>query len=81
MRHAPHLARRTGEPRQQTAQAWLGYHVVVAGEATATRSLPGAGGEDGVDATVLQRAALDAMADRIADVLPNRAILALPVVR
>jgi nicotinamidase-related amidase len=59
----------------------LGYHVVVAVDATATRDLPGAGGEAGVDAATLKRAALDAMADRVADVMPCRAVMALPVVR
>jgi nicotinamidase-related amidase len=57
----------------------LGYHVVVAADATATRALPGAADELGVDARLLQRASLDAMADRVADVLPQRAILALSV--
>ena len=59
----------------------LGYRVVVAADATATRALPGAGGEDGVDPAALQRAALAAMADRVADVMPGRAIMALPINR
>ena len=59
----------------------LDYRVVVAADATATRALPGAGGEDGVDPAALQRAALAAMADRVADVMPGRAIMALPMQR
>jgi nicotinamidase-related amidase len=59
----------------------LGYRVIVAADATATRDLPGAGGEDGVGASVLQRALLDAMADRFADVMPTRAIAELPLIR
>jgi len=59
----------------------LGYRVVVAADATATRALPGAGGEDGVDGGTLQRAALAAMADRVADVMLTRTIVALPVTR
>src|SRR5262249_20740080 len=46
----------------------LGYRVVVAAEATATRALPGAAAEEGIDAISLERASLDAMADRVADV-------------
>jgi nicotinamidase-related amidase len=65
----------------------LGYHVIVAGDATATRALPGAASTTGdreaevVDPTVLQRAALAAMADRAADVMLARAVMALPVSR
>jgi nicotinamidase-related amidase len=57
----------------------LGYRVVVAADAVATRALPGAGGYAGVDAELLQRAALAAMADRVADVLPTRDITKLSV--
>lgn len=57
----------------------LGYRVLVASDAVATRALPGAGGLDGVDALLLQRAALASMADRVADVLPARSITSLPV--
>ena len=59
----------------------LGYHVLVAADATATRSLPGAGGEAGVDAAQLQRAALDAISDRVADVILGQTIMNLPVSR
>jgi nicotinamidase-related amidase len=61
--------------------AVLGYRVIVAADATATRALPGAGGADGVDEKVLQRAALAMMADRVADVMPAREIMALPLPR
>jgi nicotinamidase-related amidase len=64
-----------------TDAAMLDYRVIVASDATATRALPGAGGEAGVDAQTAQRAALDIMADRVADVMRARAILALPVAR
>jgi hypothetical protein len=57
----------------------LGHRVIVAADATATRSLPGAGGQRGVDAVTLQRAALASMADRAADVMPSRAVVRLPV--
>jgi len=56
----------------------LGYHVVVASDATATRALPGADGDAVVTAPVVERAALAVIADRVADVLPVRAISALP---
>jgi len=59
----------------------LGYHVLVAADATATRALPGAAGEPAVDAQTLRRASLDAMADRVADVLTTEALLRLPVKR
>ena len=59
----------------------LGYRVLVAGDATATRALPPARGETAVDAGLLQRAALDAMADRVADVMLVRDVVALPVKR
>ncbi len=58
----------------------LGYHVVVASDATATRDLPGAGGSPPVEHTALQRAALAAIADRFADVMSTQQILALPLV-
>jgi nicotinamidase-related amidase len=58
----------------------LGYRVLIASDATATRTLPGAGGEPAVDAATLQRAALAAMADRFGDVLRGREITALPLV-
>ena len=53
--------------------------VLVAGDATATRALPGAAGQSAVDVRSLQRAALAAMADRVADVMVSPAIIALPV--
>lgn len=59
----------------------LGYHVIVAADATATRDLPGAAGYPGVDASTLQRVALAAMADRVADVMLTEAIMKLPVER
>lgn len=59
----------------------LGYHTVVAGDATATRALPEAGGEDTVAPGTLQRAALASIADRAADVMPVQQIMALPVVQ
>jgi hypothetical protein len=55
--------------------------VVVASDATATRDLPGAGGSPPVEHTSLQRAALAAVADRFADVMPAQQICALPLVR
>jgi nicotinamidase-related amidase len=57
----------------------LGYHTVVAADATATRDLPGAGGEDAVAEAVLQRAALAALADRAAAVMVTDHLLRLPV--
>lgn len=57
----------------------LGYRVIVASDASATRSLPGAGGYESVDAKTVQRAALAILADRVADVMPTRAILALSI--
>ncbi len=59
--------------------ALFGYRVLVAADATATRALPSASGGNAVDARTLQRAALAAMADRAADVLPTRTIIALPM--
>jgi nicotinamidase-related amidase len=65
-----------------TAQdgAVLGYRVVVASDATTTRDLPGAAGAPEVDHVTLARAALAALADRFADVLPTTEIVALPLV-
>jgi nicotinamidase-related amidase len=57
----------------------LGYRVLVAADATATRALPGAAGTRGIDAAALQRAALDTLADRVADVMLTRSIVGLPV--
>lgn len=61
--------------------AVLGYRVVVASDATATRDLPGAAGAPQVDRTTLARASLAALADRFADVLSTAEIIALPLVR
>jgi len=58
----------------------LGYRVLIAADSTATRALPGAGGEADVDAPTLQRASLAALADRFADVLRAGEIMALPLV-
>jgi len=60
--------------------ALLGYHVLVAADATATRALPGVSGA-AVDEKTLQRAALATLADRVADVLPGERIMALPIAR
>ena len=63
----------------------LGYHVVVAADATATRALPGTAGPGqerasaGVDAAEQQRAALATIADRVADVMLGAAIRKIPV--
>jgi nicotinamidase-related amidase len=57
----------------------LDYHVLIAADATATRALPGAGGEKGVDSLLLQRAALAAMADRTAEVSRVRDIMSLKI--
>jgi nicotinamidase-related amidase len=57
--------------------AVFGHRVIVAGDATATRALPGVAGERGVDAATLKRAALATMADRAADVMSSRAVMRL----
>lgn len=57
----------------------LGYRVIVAADATATRELPGAAGYAGVDASTLHRVALAALADRAADVMLTESILKMPV--
>jgi nicotinamidase-related amidase len=56
----------------------LGYHVVVAADATATRALPGPAGAV-VGAPELQRVSLAAMADRVADVMSGSLIRQIPV--
>ena len=63
-----------------TAQdaAVLGYAVLVAGDATATRDLPGARRSPPIPHQLVHRAALAAIADRFADVLPTREIVTLP---
>ena len=68
----------------------LGYRVVVAADATATRTLPAARTKSSIEPTprvnraivearILQSAALAALADRAAEVLPTQEILALPL--
>lgn len=56
----------------------LGYRVIVAADATATRDLPGVAGSPGVDHTTLQAATLAALADRFADVTTTQSVLDLP---
>jgi len=59
-----------------TAQdgAVLGYRVIVASDATATRDLPGQDGAT-VDSRTLARVSLAATADRFADVMPTQRIV------
>ncbi|QSQ18761.1 cysteine hydrolase [Pyxidicoccus parkwayensis] len=57
----------------------LGYRVLLPSDASATRDLPGAAGGAPISARALHAASLAALADRFADVLPTRAIVALPV--
>lgn len=57
----------------------LGLRVIVAGDACATRALPGFIGGEGMDHRTLHRAALIALSDRFADILPTLAIVKLPV--
>jgi nicotinamidase-related amidase len=57
----------------------LGYRVLIAGDATATRALPGPRGDGVIDHATLQRAALAVLADRFADIATTDEILALPV--
>jgi nicotinamidase-related amidase len=47
----------------------LGYGVTVVGDATATRPLPGAGGQPAITAATLKAASLAALADRFARVV------------
>lgn len=49
----------------------LGYRNTIVADATATRDLPGPGGEGVVTADELQRAELAALADRFAIIVPN----------
>lgn len=53
----------------------LGYHVIVAADAVATRALPGAAGAETVSAELVQRATLATLADRVADVLTTPQIV------
>lgn len=57
----------------------LGYRVVVASDAAATRDLPGAAGAPSVPAKTVHASTLASLADRFADVLPTREIQAIPV--
>jgi nicotinamidase-related amidase len=59
--------------------ALLGYHVIVAADATATRDLPAPGGGAVVESRDVQRSTLAALADRFADVLSTREIEGLPL--
>ena len=59
----------------------LGYRTIIAEDAVATRALPEADGPGAVDAATVQRVALAILADRVADVMPNRVLLALPIDR
>lgn len=59
----------------------LGYRVVVAGDASATRPLPSAVDDGVIDAATLHRVALASLADRFAEVAPSAAIAARPVRR
>lgn len=56
-----------------------GYHVVIAGDATATRTLPSPFGGAPVDHTTLQRATLAALADRFGEVMTVRQLMSLPL--
>ena len=57
----------------------IGYRVIVAADATATRDLPGAAGYANVDATTLHHVALATLADRVADVMSSESITKLPI--
>lgn len=57
----------------------LGYRTIIAEDAVATRTLPEADGPGAVDAATVQRVTLAILADRVADVMPNRVLLALPI--
>jgi nicotinamidase-related amidase len=59
----------------------LGYRVMIACDATATRSLPGPRGDGVVDHATLQRAALAALADRFAELATSDEIVAWPIGR
>jgi nicotinamidase-related amidase len=58
--------------------AVLGYKVVVASDATASRALAGAGGTT-IGADVVHATALAALADRFADLMTSDELVALPV--
>ncbi len=60
--------------------AVLGYHVLVASDATATRSLADLTGSAPLEAELVQRAALASLGDRFAEILRSEEIVRLPVV-
>jgi DNA-binding transcriptional LysR family regulator len=57
----------------------LGYRVIVAADATASRDLPAASGARAISHEVVHQAALAALADRFADVMTAGAVRALPL--
>jgi len=59
--------------------AVLGYEVIVAADATATRSLPGVLGGPPIDAATVKQVALASLADRFAEILDVEQIRALPL--
>jgi nicotinamidase-related amidase len=58
----------------------LGYRVVIAADATATRTLPSPIGGSPVDYETVQRTALASLGDRFGDVMKTQEIISLPVV-
>lgn len=56
-----------------------GYQVVIAGDATATRTLPSPIGGAPVDDAVLQRATLAALGDRFGEVMTTHHVMSLPL--
>jgi len=61
--------------------AVLGYRVVVASDACATRAIPSPLGGPPIAAAEVHRVALASIADRFADVMPAEAVMRLPVTR
>jgi nicotinamidase-related amidase len=59
--------------------ALRGYHVIVAADSTASRALPSAPSGAAIDHQTVQRVALATLADRVAEVLTNAQIRALPM--
>jgi nicotinamidase-related amidase len=57
-----------------------GYRVVVAADATATRTLPSPTGGLSVDFETVQRAALASLSDRFGEVMKTQKITSLPVI-
>lgn len=68
---------------EQTARdaALLGYRVVVASDASATRDLPSPDGHGVIKAAAVHEVALASLADRFADPMTTAAIRALPIAR